>query len=322
MKESEQKHPINVVSKITGLSTHVIRAWENRYGAVSPGRTPGNHRLYSDGDVQRLLALKHAIKSGWKIGRISSLPTHELLEITVKDGLAFPGQVKAEPPDMRIHEAESSVLACLDAVKRFDAAALWEALYRSSVLLGRIGVIEDVIIPLMRSIGEQWSKGSVRIVHEHAASAVIRTYLGDQIRSLDVTESAPRAVTCTPEGELHEMGALAAAVGAAVQGWRVQYLGPNLPWEEIAGSVEIFKADLVLVSVIMGSGEGRDAEELKKLRSFIPRDVSIIVGGTLSPVGIKDLAGEGIEYLDDIRSLRARLSGPREETAAGPVKRQ
>jgi DNA-binding transcriptional MerR regulator/methylmalonyl-CoA mutase cobalamin-binding subunit len=307
MDGAKQKHPIAVVSRRTGLSSHVIRAWETRYGAVSPERTPGNHRLYSDEDIQRLLTLKRATESGWSIGQLASLSTKELLALLAQDGTLKSDMPREESETVSHGEAQAAVQACLEAVERLDAAALWEALYRSSISLGQIAVIEEVVVPLMQALGAQWSEGSLRIVHEHAASAVIRTYLGDLLRSLEVSDSAPRAVSCTLEGERHEIGALYAAVGAALQGWKVQYLGPNLPWEEIARAVEIYDADLVLISVIMPPEQSRVDTELEKLRTFLPDRVAIIVGGRLPKV---PPAVEGIEYIGDVRALRARLSAP------------
>ena len=114
-----------------------------------------------------------------------------------------------------------------------------------------------MISPLMREIGEQWNDGDLRIMHEHMASAVVRTYLGDVLRSLDVSEAAPRAVASTLEGERHEIGALTAAVAAAFEGWRAAYLGPNLPWEEIARAAELIDARAVLISIIMPPEGGK-----------------------------------------------------------------
>jgi methanogenic corrinoid protein MtbC1 len=307
----KQKHPIMVVSRRTGLSPHVIRAWENRYGAVSPERTPGNHRLYSDDDIQRLLTLKRATETGRSIGQLASLSTKELLVLIAEDA-TIPD---SEPLDEIVNPLEGESRFCvresLEAVKRFDSRALWETLYRSSISLGQIAVIEDVIVPLMRSIGAQWAEGSLRVLHEHAASAVILTYLGDLLRSLKTSDSSPRAVAGTLQGELHEIGCLAAAVCASLQGWKVQYLGSNLPWEEMAGAAEIFHATLILVSVIMPPEKTGMQTQLRKLRDFLPPEISIIAGGV--PVASLSEPPEigNVEYITDIGSLCSRLSATR-----------
>ena len=56
--ETANRHPIQVVSRRTGLSQDVIRVWERRYHAVTPERSPTNRRLYSDDDVRRLALLR------------------------------------------------------------------------------------------------------------------------------------------------------------------------------------------------------------------------------------------------------------------------
>jgi len=50
-------HPMRIVARRTGLSSHVIRAWERRHNAIEPARTPTNRRLYSDNDIERLQKL-------------------------------------------------------------------------------------------------------------------------------------------------------------------------------------------------------------------------------------------------------------------------
>ena len=79
-------HPIKVAVRRTGLSAHVIRVWEKRYGAVVPARTPTNRRLYSDEDIVRLQWLRQAVEAGQSIGRIAGLPTSELVETGPRRG--------------------------------------------------------------------------------------------------------------------------------------------------------------------------------------------------------------------------------------------
>ena len=54
---SDLRHPMKIVTQRTGLSAHVVRVWERRYGAVTPDRTGSNRRLYSEEEIDRLKAL-------------------------------------------------------------------------------------------------------------------------------------------------------------------------------------------------------------------------------------------------------------------------
>ena len=86
--EADQGHPIKVVVLRTGLSPHVIRVWEKRYGAVEPMRTPTNRRRYTDADIERLLLLQRATQIGRSIGQIAQLPTETLRNLVREDEAA------------------------------------------------------------------------------------------------------------------------------------------------------------------------------------------------------------------------------------------
>ena len=70
---NEKRYPIKQVARRTGLSAHVIRAWEKRYQLVDPARTDTNRRLYSESDIQRLSLLGRLTGMGHAISSIADL---------------------------------------------------------------------------------------------------------------------------------------------------------------------------------------------------------------------------------------------------------
>jgi len=76
LKNDEYK--IGAVSKITGIGTETLRAWERRYQAVVPSRSESGDRIYSGEDLSRLFLLKNLSDAGNSIGTIAQLPLHEL----------------------------------------------------------------------------------------------------------------------------------------------------------------------------------------------------------------------------------------------------
>ncbi len=66
-----KRYSMKAVSLRTGLTPHAIRAWERRYGAVSPSRDSNNRRCYDEGDVERLTLLHKATEAGFHIGSIA-----------------------------------------------------------------------------------------------------------------------------------------------------------------------------------------------------------------------------------------------------------
>jgi DNA-binding transcriptional MerR regulator len=85
--KNENKYPIKAVAQKTGLSVHVIRAWEKRYNAVVPNRTDTNRRLYSESDIEKLQILLKLTTQGHNIGGIANLSIDDLREMV--DDQAF-----------------------------------------------------------------------------------------------------------------------------------------------------------------------------------------------------------------------------------------
>lgn len=69
---------IGAVSQMLGVSTHALRKWEVRHGAIQPSRSDGGDRRYSREDVERLTRLKELVDSGHAISTIALLSNAEL----------------------------------------------------------------------------------------------------------------------------------------------------------------------------------------------------------------------------------------------------
>jgi len=168
-----RRHPIGVVARRTGLKPDLIRAWERRYGAVEPGRTETRRRFYSDADIERLLLLRRVVSTGRGIGQVAGLPEAELQSLIADEpqGRAVEGPGKAASGE----PAEPFLSLCLAAARRLDVHDLELQLERASVALSRMNLLEKLLVPLMHNIGDLWHKGEIRPIHEHMASAVVRT---------------------------------------------------------------------------------------------------------------------------------------------------
>ncbi|MCA9520593.1 MAG: cobalamin B12-binding domain-containing protein [Myxococcales bacterium] len=305
----DQKHPIKVAANRSGLTSHVIRIWEKRYLAVTPERTETNRRLYTDEDIERLQLLHRLIKIGRSIGQIAQLSTDELRALCREDETASvvlpsPGR-SALSGDF---EPDDVLDACFQAIDEMDPARLQGALSRASVSLSRPLLLETVVTPLLERIGEYWSDGSLRVSHEHMATAIMRTFLGNMLSDTQMAVVAgQRIAISTLTGQLHELGALMAAVAAGIEGWCVFYLGPNLPTEEIAALVQRYEVSAVALSMVFIDDEGRVARELRKLREFLP-GIPLIVGGRAVSSHRQLLQEHGTLVVDDLQHFRRRLA--------------
>jgi len=306
------KYPIKVVSQMTGLSVHVIRAWEKRYSVVEPDRTDTNRRLYSEEDIEKLKLLNDALHLGHHIGGIANLSLLELKKLIPKESTNLLEYKNGFAPINSENLVEEVLSDSMLAIRNYDAKKLESILLNASAKLTQPILIEELIIPLVYKVGDLWHTGEIRVANEHLASSVIRGFLYNLLDSYSLNDSAPVMVTATPRGQEHELGALIAGVVAASSGWKVIYLGSNLPAEEIGAVVSYLKARVVALSIVYPNDDLHLKHELKKFKHLLPDGVSIIVGGRAAN-GYYDVLDEiGANVVKDSRHLRAELEAIRE----------
>ena len=298
-----ERYSIQQTAQISGLTAHVIRAWENRYQAVSPLRSEGNQRLYSEDDVQRLYLLSQAVHAGHRISTVVGMSHQELEKLALRRDQSSSGE----------HGEDDVVERCLQSVRDLKADELEERIAGAAIEMGMIACIDNVIVPLMRRIGEEWHRGNIRAYHEHLASSVIRTYLGNRIRGLKSPETAPVAVVTTPSGQIHEFGSLVVAIAAASAGFEIVFLGSDLPAEEIIQSIHETGASVLLLSIVFPGSTARVRKELEVLRRYLPETCRLILGGasaepfleegeTPSPRNMLAFRNQLLEVREDILS--------------------
>ena len=270
------KHTIAVVARRTGISQLLLRAWERRYGAVKPGRTPTGRRFYSDADLAKLQLLRQLTEAGHRIGDVANLPVTRLEELAAEITPAPPTRPRTSPagkaPDQLLGEA-------LQAVADLDAQELERVLQQAAVGLSRPVLRRHLVEPLLVEIGERWRDGALRIAHEHMATSIVRTFLGSLRSGGAVVAGAPIMVAAAPSGHMHELGALLAAGHAEEMGWNVHYLGADIPAEEIAAAALQSGARLVVLSLIYPGHDPGTRDQLRTLRRSVGKDMAIIVGG-------------------------------------------
>lgn len=276
----EKRHPMQVVVRRTGLTPDVLRVWEKRYAVVEPGRSEGGHRLYSDGDVERLLLLNRVTSAGRRISQMAALDMASLQELAEEDAEAL---LVARESESRRIGAEPHLAACLAAVNRMEGRELEKSLIRATVALPAPALIEQVVGPLLERIGEQWSHGVLTPGHEHLATAVIRRVLESVMSACSQESAAPTIVVTTPAGQAHELGAVLVGSAAAALGWRVVYLGPSLPGPDIAEVARRTGATVVALSIVYPEDDPGLAFELRSLRDELGPDTEILVGGRAAP---------------------------------------
>jgi MerR family transcriptional regulator, light-induced transcriptional regulator len=220
---------IGEVSRRSGVSPELLRAWERRYGLLRPERTESGYRLYSEEDVARVARMQELLQAGLAAA-----------EAARQAGTAAVPTTEAAPRrDLDLRELA-------DALARFDDAGAHDAFDRLLADFTGAGVLEGAVLPLLRELGERWERGEASVAEEHFASNLIRGRLLGFARGWD-RGSGPRAVLACAPGERHELGLIAFGIALREQGWRITFLGAETPTETLALAVAALAPAAVVV---------------------------------------------------------------------------
>jgi MerR family transcriptional regulator, light-induced transcriptional regulator len=235
---------IGELSRRSGVSPELLRAWERRYGLLQPSRSAGGLRLYSPDDLARVEAMQRHLGDG-----LAAAEAAELAARTAQRDEPAPAAGKDE-------------LAA--ALQSFDEGAA-HSLFDS--LLARVSidtVLRDVVVPYLHELGERWERGEVSIAQEHFASTLLRGRLLGLARGWSQGIGPTAVLACAP-GEQHDLGLLAFGIALRARGWRIVYLGTDTPIASVTDAVRTCKADLAVVSAVNPRAFRRCAEELEEL---------------------------------------------------------
>lgn len=301
-------YSIQAVVHETGITAHVLRVWEKRYRAVVPKRTKTQRRSYSEADIRRLKLLRQATLLGHPISSAAKL-SNEKLEKLLRGKHAPSSGLSSRSIGRNAAATDTPTIRdCITAVRAFDEEALNTILSRSVVESGYNAVLRHIIAPLTQRLGDLWSDGTLKMAHEHFATGAIRAFLLNPARQYAGATSTATLIAATPQGQLHELGAVMAASLAAEQGWHAIYLGPSLPAAEIAGATLQNKARAVVLSIIYPEDDPNVERELNELRRFLPTNVAVLVCGRAADRYARAIAATGAIFVKDLAHLQVELA--------------
>jgi DNA-binding transcriptional MerR regulator len=247
---------IGELSRRSGVSPELLRAWERRYGLLAPDRSAGGLRLYSEDDVRRVRAMQEQLAAG--------LAAAEAAELA-----RGPEPAAAAPADAgRAREELDGAL--LD----FDEPRAHEVFDRLLARLSLDTVIDDVVVPYLHDLGDRWERGEVSVAQEHFASTLLRGRLLGLARGWG-QGVGPRALLACAPGEQHDLGLISFGLALRARGWRILYLGLDTPVESLASAARAARPARIVVSAV-------DPETLEAHRdalAALAADYPLAVGG-------------------------------------------
>ena len=276
---------IAALAQRTGVPPDTLRKWEQRYRILQPARTSGGQRRYSERDVVRVEWLRERLHEGYRIGEAARLL----------------GTVGVEP----VRSPRDHLTAILDSLERGETAEIGLRLDQSFALLGVDETHDEVIRPLLRTIGERWAAGEISVAEEHLVSEAVRSRLGHLLGDAGGGIRGVAVLACAP-GERHELGLMMAAIALRRDGWKVVYLGADTPLEDAVALARRVSARIVGLSLAMRE----HAKELEQAlaTTSVPEGVSLVLGGSGSSQAVAKRLGAlyaGPELRGAVDTVRA-----------------
>jgi DNA-binding transcriptional MerR regulator len=239
---------IGELSRRSGVSPELLRAWERRYGLLRPVRSEGGLRLYSEDDVERVRAMRRHLGAGLAAAEAAALAARN----------AEAGATGTQ----RRFEHDADALA--RALESFDEPGAQTAIDRLLAQATLDTLLRDVVVPYLHDLGERWERGEASVAQEHFASNVLRGRLLGLARGWGRGIGPLALLACLP-GEQHDLGLLAFGLALRARGWRIAYLGPDTPLDTLEQAASSLQPDLVVVNAATADRLVEGAPSLRAL---------------------------------------------------------
>ncbi len=284
-------YPIREVSRLTGVNSVTLRAWERRYGLIKPQRTPKGHRLYAREDIERVEQILQWLNRGVPVSQVRELLDRpEASETPMPDASDWPGQ-------------RAQLVA---AVESLDQNRL-EALFNQSLALYPVSLcLAELWVPVVRELEERWGERLGDTLQRHSLEAFLRTRIGTRLLHANAMAKEPTVLLAPMPDDPGALWRLLAALAASDRGYRVQLLDAPLPFGELPLAIEHFRAGALLLV----GGQAGKADLVRRQLPRLAEQLAVPVGlcGPVARIRAAELADTGVEVLgDDLEQAMARL---------------
>jgi MerR family transcriptional regulator, light-induced transcriptional regulator len=249
---------IGELGRRVGVSEHVLRAWERRYGLLRPERSPGGYRLYSAADERRIRRMQAHLAAG--------LSAAEAAKATLSEERAAPPQGPTRSAGGGVADQAQDLAYRLERLDEPGAQAALDRLFASFTTET---VLRDTLLPYLHHLGNRWERGQASIADEHFASNLLRGRLAGLARGWGYGHG-PCAILACPPDEQHDLGLLMFGIVLHRCGWRVKYLGASTPIAELVRAARPSHADIIVLSAAIENHFDGLTDDLARLARQVP----------------------------------------------------
>lgn len=307
----EPLYNTRAVVQTTGVPADTFRAWERRYGLPRPFRTSSNQRLYAERDIGVIGWLRERTDEGMTISQAIQRLRLEFPELFVAD------KPSESPPEPVQPVAESPVASLrqrlLDAFTAFDTTSADRVIDEGLARFSVEAFCAQLVEPVLNEVGVRWSRNELSVATEHFATRLLTRRLSAIFTIVSPVKWRGSIVAACPAGEEHELGLLVLAIALSRRGWRVVYLGANVPSGDLEAVIRTLRPDAVCLSVTTDRAISQAVTVAQTLRSGTSRPPVVLGGRAFTADGVSRMesvahvvAGSAVDVADQIADLIER----------------
>jgi MerR family transcriptional regulator, light-induced transcriptional regulator len=255
---------VAAVARRLGVAPATLRTWDRRYELGPSGHTAGNHRRYTNLDLRRLEIMRKLVNQGTPAGeaaKVAAKMNVEQIEIDTQMSIKADLQIA----DLHLIDAPARALArtalTLDGTSCMAMVNQWLAQY------GAKTTWNEIISPVLTSVGERWLNTGRGIEVEHVLSQSISSALFQYTAELARPVNVRQVLMTAAAEEQHTLPLLATAAVLREDSIACSFLGPRVPVTSLGAAVKrIGPAAVFIWSQTPDTGDSYHLAELPQVR--------------------------------------------------------
>jgi DNA-binding transcriptional MerR regulator len=258
-------YSIKAITSLTGLTAETLRAWERRYDCVAPKRSGNGRRSYSQTDLEKLKLLVNLTRNGHSISKIANLSCEQLRQFEIQN---------SQHDDQHHVNLFNQVIEALECYRIESCEQL---LKRVLIASEPLDYARDVLLPLLRKIGELWHDEKINIAQEHMFSCCVKRIVLSMVNNLhQASKHHPSMLFATPRGEMHEFGILLGCLIATSHQYTCYYVGPDVPSRDIIDASRHLNPQVIVLGLVKTPPDSQTLNELDTLIEYAQTASTII----------------------------------------------
>jgi len=217
---------VAAVARQIGVAPATLRTWARRYGLGPTTHEAGKHRKYCASDLAKLTLMRRLISAGMA-------PADAAVQ-----AMAHKGEIKVEKIIKNFEIREDLVAAIVNAANALDRNFVENILRKDIEKYGVIDSWQEVIVPVLIIVGDEWARTGTGIEVEHLLSETITGILRDRIKQLKTPLNARPVLLASVGEELHCLAIHALHAALAEAKMECNFLGARTPLQALANVVE------------------------------------------------------------------------------------